>query len=78
MQMAAYHEPGGAAGATNIQGQHVPGYAMPTSISARKGYPRDQQPMVAGMQQSSNKLTAPIKSLQQKHKHLEMQLARLS
>ena len=63
--MAAYYE---VSGATNAQ------YNVPTSVSARK-YVRDGQQVTSG---STQKLTAPIKSLQQKHKHLEMQLAKLS
>lgn len=62
MHVAAYHEAGSAIGGQS----HVPSYQMPTSISARKGYPRDQQQqqLVMGVsQQSTNKLTAPIKSL---------------
>ncbi len=62
-------------GAYNETGPHGH-HNVPTSISARK-YTRDSANTAAGTN-SQQKLTAPIKSLQQKHKHLEMQLAKLS
>ena len=49
---------------------------MPTSISARR-YPRDFAGGTSSTTQQQ-KLTAPIKSLQAKHRNLEMQLAKLS